>query len=60
MFFLFPDPHFKEKNHRRCVIIPHFLGEYAYVLGVGKIIYTITDVEEVGEDEGLFGEARYV
>ncbi|KAK6927221.1 tRNA (guanine-N-7) methyltransferase, Trmb type [Dillenia turbinata] len=37
MFFLFPDPHFKEKNHR-----------YAYVLGVGGIIYTITDVEELG------------
>ncbi|XP_071725030.1 tRNA (guanine-N(7)-)-methyltransferase [Rutidosis leptorrhynchoides] len=49
MFFLFPDPRFKEKNHRRRVISPHLLDEYAYVLGVGGIIYTITDVEELGE-----------
>ncbi|GFQ06369.1 tRNA (guanine-n(7)-)-methyltransferase, partial [Phtheirospermum japonicum] len=49
MFFLFPDPHFKEKNHRRRVISPHFLDDYAYVLRVGGIIYTITDVEELGE-----------
>lgn len=49
MFFLFPDPHFKEKNHRRRVISPHLLDEYAYVLQVGGIIYTITDVEELGE-----------
>ncbi|XP_017974897.1 PREDICTED: tRNA (guanine-N(7)-)-methyltransferase [Theobroma cacao] len=49
MFFLFPDPHFKEKNHRRRVISPHLLHEYAYVLQVGGIIYTITDVEELGE-----------
>ncbi|XP_043703306.1 tRNA (guanine-N(7)-)-methyltransferase [Telopea speciosissima] len=49
MFFLFPDPHFKEKNHRRRVISPHLLDEYAYTLEVGGIIYTITDVEELGE-----------
>lgn len=49
MFFLFPDPHFKEKNHRRRVISPHLLDEYAYVLGIGGVIYTITDVEELGE-----------
>ncbi|GKU85383.1 hypothetical protein SLEP1_g62 [Rubroshorea leprosula] len=49
MFFLFPDPHFKEKNHRRRVISPHLLDEYAYVLQAGGIIYTITDVEELGE-----------
>ncbi|KAK3010437.1 hypothetical protein RJ639_012198 [Escallonia herrerae] len=49
MFFLFPDPHFKEKNHRRRVISPHLLDEYAYVLRVGGIIYTITDVEELGD-----------
>ncbi|KAJ6373366.1 hypothetical protein OIU76_027662 [Salix suchowensis] len=49
MFFLFPDPHFKEKNHRRRVISPHLLDEYAHVLEVGGIIYTITDVEELGE-----------
>ncbi|KAF5743402.1 tRNA (guanine-N(7)-)-methyltransferase-like isoform X1 [Tripterygium wilfordii] len=49
MFFLFPDPHFKEKNHRRRVISMHLLDEYAYVLGIGGIIYTITDVEELGD-----------
>lgn len=49
MFFLFPDPHFKEKNHRRRVISRHLLDEYAFVLRVGGIIYTITDVEELGE-----------
>lgn len=49
MFFLFPDPHFKEKNHRRRVISPFLLDEYAYALQVGGIIYTITDVEELGE-----------
>ncbi|GJR77095.1 integrase, catalytic region, zinc finger, CCHC-type containing protein [Tanacetum coccineum] len=49
MFFLFPDPHFKEKNHRRRVISPFLLDEYAYVIRPGGIIYTITDVEELGE-----------
>ncbi|KNA25582.1 hypothetical protein SOVF_005610 [Spinacia oleracea] len=49
MFFLFPDPHFKEKNHRRRVISPFLLDEYAYVLREGGIIYTITDVEELGD-----------
>ncbi|CAA2998642.1 tRNA (guanine-N(7)-)-methyltransferase [Olea europaea subsp. europaea] len=48
MFFLFPDPHFKEKNHRRRVINLHLLDEYAYVLREGGIIYTMTDVEELG------------
>ncbi|KAG0479727.1 hypothetical protein HPP92_010364 [Vanilla planifolia] len=47
MFFLFPDPHFKEKNHRRRVISPQLLDEYAFALEVGGIIYTITDVEEL-------------
>ncbi|KAH0856309.1 hypothetical protein HID58_084570 [Brassica napus] len=49
MFFLFPDPHFKEKNHRRRVISVDLLDEYAYVLGAGGVVYTITDVEEFGE-----------
>ncbi|KAK1383209.1 tRNA (guanine-N(7)-)-methyltransferase [Heracleum sosnowskyi] len=38
-----------EKNHRRRVISPRLLDEYAYALRVGGIIYTITDVEELGE-----------
>ncbi|GAB2233365.1 hypothetical protein Droror1_Dr00002587 [Drosera rotundifolia] len=49
MFFLFPDPHFKEKNHRRRVISSYLLDEYAYALKIGGIMYTITDVEELGE-----------
>ncbi|XP_071735495.1 tRNA (guanine-N(7)-)-methyltransferase-like [Rutidosis leptorrhynchoides] len=49
MFFLFPDPHFKEKNHRRRVISPFLLDEYAYAIRAGGIIYTITDVEELGD-----------
>ncbi|KAJ1696118.1 hypothetical protein LUZ63_004630 [Rhynchospora breviuscula] len=49
MFFLFPDPHFKEKNHRRRVISLHLLDEYAYVMQLGAIIYTVTDVEELGD-----------
>lgn len=49
MFFLFPDPHFKERNHRRRVISVALLAEYAHVMAVGGILYTITDVEELGE-----------
>ncbi|MED6127834.1 hypothetical protein PIB30_091925 [Stylosanthes scabra] len=49
MFFLFPDPHFKEKNHRRRIISPFLLDEYAYIHKPGGIIYTITDVEELGD-----------
>ncbi|CAI5530031.1 unnamed protein product, partial [Closterium sp. Naga37s-1] len=48
MFFLFPDPHFKEKNHRRRIITTALLAEYAYVLAPGGILYSITDVEELG------------
>lgn len=49
MFFLFPDPHFKERNHRRRVISVALLAEYAHVMALGGILYTITDVEELGE-----------
>lgn len=49
MFFLFPDPHFKERNHRRRVINVALLAEYAHVMAVGGILYTITDVQELGQ-----------
>ncbi|KAK9099769.1 hypothetical protein Scep_023199 [Stephania cephalantha] len=49
MFFLFPDPHFKEKNRRRRVISDSLLDEYAYVMKVGGLVYAVTDVEELGE-----------
>eukprot|EP01126_Amoeba_proteus_P053831 TRINITY_DN6580_c0_g2_i3.p1 TRINITY_DN6580_c0_g2~~TRINITY_DN6580_c0_g2_i3.p1 ORF type:complete len:127 (-),score=22.99 TRINITY_DN6580_c0_g2_i3:77-457(-) len=44
LFFLFPDPHFKKSNYRRRIISPTLLAEYAYVLGVGGKLYTVTDV----------------
>ncbi|XP_068722946.1 tRNA (guanine-N(7)-)-methyltransferase-like [Montipora capricornis] len=49
MFFLFPDPHFKQKKHKWRIISPTLLAEYAYVLAVGGLVYTITDVPELYE-----------
>lgn len=48
LFFLFPDPHFKTANHRRRIIQRSLLAEYAYTMAIGGILYTITDVEELG------------
>lgn len=47
MFVLFPDPHWKRHNLRRRIISPALLSEYAYLLRVGGLIYTITDVPEL-------------
>jgi len=47
IFFLFPDPHFKKSNHRRRIISPQLLAEYAYALKIGGIAYTATDVEDL-------------
>ncbi|KAI9355974.1 putative methyltransferase-domain-containing protein [Zopfochytrium polystomum] len=47
LFFLFPDPHFKKKKHKARIITPTLLAEYAYVLRVGGILYTVTDVEDL-------------
>ncbi|CAI5440833.1 unnamed protein product [Caenorhabditis angaria] len=47
MFFLFPDPHFKNKKHKWRIITPTLLSEYAYVLRPGGLIYTITDVKDL-------------
>ena len=49
MFICFPDPHFKTKNHRRRIITPALLDEYAYAIRPGGILYTITDVKELHE-----------
>lgn len=48
MFFCFPDPHFKRKNHPRRIVSERLLSEYAYFLmpNVG-MLYTITDVKEL-------------
>lgn len=47
MFFLFPDPHFKEKKHKWRIISDTLLAEYAYALKVGGLVYTVTDVLEL-------------
>lgn len=49
MFFLFPDPHFKNKKHKWRIITPALLAEYAYVLRPGGLLYTITDVKDLHE-----------
>eukprot|EP00400_MALV-I_sp_L67-5_P001183 gene1183-970_t len=47
MFFCFPDPHFKRKNWRRRIINDGLLAQYAYVMKVGGLLYTVTDVKEL-------------
>lgn len=49
IFFMFPDPHFKKKNYRRRIITAQLIAEYAYILKKGGMIYTITDVKELGD-----------
>jgi tRNA (guanine-N7-)-methyltransferase len=48
LFFCFPDPHFKTKNHPRRIVSAVLLSEYAYCLkpGSGRL-YCITDVEDL-------------
>lgn len=47
LFFCFPDPHFKNKNHRRRIIGISFLAEYAYLLRPKGRLYAITDVKDL-------------
>ncbi len=47
IFFCFPDPHFKKKNHSRRIVAERLLTEYAYFLKDGGRLYTITDVEDL-------------
>ncbi len=47
LFFLFPDPHFKKKKHKARIVTATLLSEYAYILKVGGIIYTVTDVKDL-------------
>jgi len=49
MFFCFPDPQFKKKNHRRRIISDGLLAEYAYLIRPGGRLYHITDVPELHE-----------
>ncbi|GKY91806.1 hypothetical protein MPSEU_000152300 [Mayamaea pseudoterrestris] len=48
LFFCFPDPQFKRKNHCRRIVTDRLLSQYAYVLkpGIGRL-YCITDVKEL-------------
>ncbi|CAL6367608.1 tRNA (guanine-N(7)-)-methyltransferase [Bathycoccus prasinos] len=49
LFFLFPDPHFKRSKRRRRIIQTALIAEYAFCLREGGILYTQTDVEDVGD-----------
>ncbi|WVF72361.1 tRNA (guanine-N(7)-)-methyltransferase [Kwoniella sp. CBS 6097] len=49
MFFLFPDPHFKNRKQKARIITPGLLAEYAFVLRPGGILYTVTDVKDLHE-----------
>ena len=49
LFFCFPDPHFKRKNHRKRIISTPLLAEFAYVIRPGGLVYLITDVSELME-----------
>jgi tRNA (guanine-N7-)-methyltransferase len=42
IFFCFPDPHFKAKNHRRRIVSDILLSEYAYFLAPNGRLYTVT------------------
>lgn len=48
IFFCFPDPHFKRKNHPRRIVSERLLSEYAFLLKpeVGRL-YCITDVKDL-------------
>ena len=47
LFFCFPDPHFKRKNHGRRIVSERLLAEYAHLLKPNGRLYCITDVEEL-------------
>lgn len=47
LFFCFPDPHFKRKNHPRRIVATRLLSEYAYFLKHKGRLYCITDVKEL-------------
>lgn len=49
MFILYPDPHFKRCKHKWRIVSEGLLAEYAHVLQVGGLVYTVSDVKEVHE-----------
>lgn len=48
IFLCFPDPHFKARKHKQRIVSSTLCAEYAFVLRPGGCVYTITDVEELG------------
>lgn len=46
IFFCYPDPHFKRRKQRQCIVSDELLAEYAYVLAPGGVAYIFTDVED--------------
>ena len=49
IFLCFPDPHFKARKHKARIVSNTLCAEYAYVLRPRGTVYTITDVEELGQ-----------
>lgn len=49
IYLCFPDPHFKQRKHKARIVSLSLNSEYAYVLGPGGLVYTITDVEDLHE-----------
>lgn len=47
LFFLHPDPHFKQRKSKNRIISSTLLAEYAYILRPDGILYTITDVHDL-------------
>ena len=47
MFFCFADPHFKKNNHKKRIINKYLLNDYSYLLKIGGILYSITDVKDL-------------
>ena len=47
IFFCFPDPHFKKKNHPRRIVSERLLSEYTYLLKPQGRLYCITDVKDL-------------
>jgi tRNA (guanine-N7-)-methyltransferase len=49
LFICFPDPHFKNRKKKARIVSKTLCAEYAFVVRPGGLVYTITDVEELGE-----------
>lgn len=49
LFFCFPDPHFKRKNHGRRIVSERLLSEYAFFLKENARLYCVTDVLDLHE-----------